>query len=155
MTPKSFLHRFILIPYIAIAVGVLQTVVWALDRKPPFVVVSGGVTSEAVPGRPMKIEGEVVRDLSRECSARVEHWLEDGLGFRTYFSPIYISAEAMRRIAEKNPNATRYFVDLPQSVRPGKTRYMSTLLYTCNPVHLVWPIEVFFVAEFDVSEAPK
>lgn len=146
----TWLARFSWIPVLAIIAGLVMSLIWAADRSAPFVVKSSRVIPPVVAGETAKIEGEVWRDISRSCDLEVRHWIEDSAGFRHYLPNVQMASESIRRLEQISPGITRYTMAVPVAFAPGKAIYHAESLYTCNPVHMIWPISVITRISFDV-----
>lgn len=143
------------VAYSVIVALTIQVLIWAADRKPPFEVITSQVTPPSYPGGQLLIEGEVKRDLSRECSFVGEHWIEDAKGFRHYLQPVAMGVDAIKRTDQVSPDYAKYAVPIPEAVPVGKSIYHVTQRYACNPIHLrAWPIEVETRIPFTLEARP-
>jgi len=146
----TWLARFSWIPVLAIIFGLVMSLVWAVDRSPPFVVKSARVIPPVRAGDTAKIEGEVWRDPGRACDLEVRHWIEDSSGFRHYLPNVHMASDSIKRLEQISPGVTRYTMAIPPAFTAGSAVYHAESLYFCNPVHLIWPISVITRLTFDV-----
>lgn len=138
----GLLHTLRWLPYTLIIVALIQVAVWAADRTPPFKVIKGTIIPPTVAGGILRIEGQVIRDVSRSCNLFVTQWVEDSFGFRHYLASVEMQAESIRKLEEISPGVTRYAPALPPGITPGPATYHAESQYTCNPVHSAFPIVV-------------
>lgn len=144
------MFRLVWIPVIVIFAGLVQVVVWSIDRRPPFAIVAvqpaGGK-----PGSSIVIDASVRRDRSRQCSARFTRQIYDSAGVRYDMEGDQLATAAMVDRAEKMaPGRLLLSIDIPPSVRPGSAVMLTSLAYVCNPVQVLWPIEVTSAIPFEV-----
>lgn len=149
-TKYGILHTLLWIPSLVICLAVVQIVVWAADREPPFKVLNGEVVPPTNVGGVLKIRGDIRRDVTRGCSLTVSHWIEDRVGFRSYLPIVEMSADSLIRLEELAPGKTRFSNMVPHSVAPGAAIYHAENRYVCNPIHLIWPIVVVTRLPFEV-----
>lgn len=149
-TNHGILHTLLWIPSLIICLAVVQIVVWAADREPPFVVLDGGVVPPANVGGILKIKGDIRRDITRGCSLTVSHWIEDRVGFRSYLPVVEMSAESIAKLEQIAPGTTKFSNMIPYSVATGSAIYHAENRYVCNPTHVIWPIVVVTRLPFEV-----
>lgn len=148
------MHAFRWLPAVIIVIGAGQTIAWAINRTPPFTVLEGRIIPPAIPGGVLRIDGVVKRDLSRDCDLEVTQWVEESAGYRHYLNPVAMRAESIRKLEEISPGRTQYAAAIPPTVKPGPAVYHAESRYTCNPVHLLWPISIITRIPFNVETPP-
>lgn len=147
----SLLHAMRWLPYSVIILALLQVAVWVVERTPPFKVIKGTIIPPTVAGGVLRIEGQVIRDVSRNCNLFVTQWVEDSVGFRHYLASVEMQAESIRKLEEISPGVTRYAPALPPGIPAGPATYHAESQYTCNPVHLAWPITIITRISFIIE----
>lgn len=152
MKTSNWAYRMLWVPATIILVASLQSVIWAFDRDPPFLVKAAGITPPSYPGGPLLVQGDVERDISRDCNLETHHWIEDSRGYRHYLPVVVIPAESIRRLEQEiSPGRTAFSAVIPLTITLGKAVYHAENRYICNPVHLIWPISVITRIPFEVT----
>lgn len=147
----GWLQRLSWIPVSVIIVATFMSAIWVSDRKPPFVVKTSVVVPPSVPGGPLLVEGDVERDIGRDCNLETHHWIEDSRGYRHYLPEVIIPSESIRRLEESiSPGRTKFSAQIPSTISLGKAIYHAENRYVCNPMHVVWPISVITRIPFEV-----
>lgn len=128
---------------------------WALDRHPPFAIIGPVMAHNAAPGGTVFFLADVRRDLDRDCSVRFSRYLIDGAGVRFDFAvdPRVMTPDGLRAMDILMSGKLRLALEVPRGANPGKAVYTTELIYTCNPLHAIWPILVSMPLRF-VIEAP-
>jgi hypothetical protein len=125
-----------------IIIAALALVVYyAMDREPPFAVVSV-IPASARAGEYITLEAVVRRDIDRKCSAEFSRYLFDAAGSRYDLGHSISSAEMIEQIQETYPNILRISLMLPPTMEVGLANMQTVLEYQCNKVHRIWPIIV-------------
>jgi hypothetical protein len=148
------MHVLRWLPYSVIFLALFQVALWAADRRPPFTVLEGTIVPPTVAGGVLRIEGKVIRDLTRNCNLFVTQWVEDRVGFRHYLASVEMQAESIRKLEEISPGLTRYAPALPPGIPAGSAVYHAESQYACNPVHALWPITIITRIPFTVEAKP-
>jgi hypothetical protein len=143
------LRRSLLVAQVIIAFGVITAVAMALDRKPPFAVLSVA-PAYASPGESVTIHALVSRDLSRRCSASFARYLYASDGSRRSLGKSSASSDAVADAERRSPGALIVSVAVPADTPPGPAALVTSLEYRCNRVHSLWPIEVTTTLPFEV-----
>jgi len=140
---------------VAFAGGMAQMLVWALDRTPPFELISIE-PAVATPGESAVLIMHVRRDAGRDCSAILTRWVIDGKGVKIDLEGQQrISAEAIRDLERRTPGLLITSVPVPLSAFAGDALLVSDLEYVCNPVQRWWwPIGVTTKAPFTIAARP-
>lgn len=143
--------NFILIPFVVLGLFAVQVALWAMDREPPFKSGVATVYPTTSPGV-LRIERNVRRDVSRNCSVTFSRYIIDSSGARSdlFHRPQYMSIEQRREIQRLAPNKLIEVVQIPAGLKPGKARLYTNLVYECNPLHIIWPIEVLGGVELEI-----
>lgn len=122
---------------------------YAMDRSPPFAIVSVTPT-QARPGDYVTLEATVRRDVDRRCSANFSRYLYDADGSRFDLGASLASADMIEALERSSPGTLRVSIRLPEIMAPGGADLQTVLLYRCNRVHSLWPIEVTTDIPFQV-----
>lgn len=149
---NSYLRRLILLPLLGLVAFAVQLTLWAIDRRAPFELTS---TEPAIGrgGEVVDLRAYVQRDLSRECHATYTRFLYDGAGFRHDLGgPNYINAAGVADLERRTPGELRIAVRLPTGLAPGRAALVTTLDYSCNPLHRIWPVHVVMEIPFEVTQ---
>lgn len=124
--------------------GVL--VYWAAERTAPIkllhmpsVVVERGDVVRFMP--------IVERDMDRHCDVIAQRTLIDGSGFAIALPPVQLDSWMVRQREFHRPGVVPVEVPVPARASPGLGTYEAVITYTCNPVHKVWPIKVYWSAQ--------
>lgn len=150
MGAPQFMMRFLWLPAIVLLVGLAQCTFWALDRKAPFSIVAVSPASGR-PGSTILLDVAVKRDISRPCSARFTRQIYDSRGVRYDMEGDQLATSAAVSRSEKmSPGRLLLAIDVPPSAQPGGAVMLTSLAYTCNPVQVLWPIEVTTAIPFEV-----
>jgi hypothetical protein len=133
----AFLHRVDValvrlawLPRLVLLVAVVMVVIQAMDRHPPFEVLSVEPVS-ARAGEVVTITAKVRRDTDYPV---------------VMFSDAMI--DNMHRMA---PGVLRVSIVVPSNAAPGAASLVSVLRYRCNRTHALWPIEVTTELPFTVA----
>ena len=144
-------ERFLWIAQFVIIASILIVAYYAMDRDPPFVIVSVEPAS-ARPGEIITIQSEVRRETWRNCSADFTRYIFGPDQSRFYLDDGIASAHMINRMDEKTPNKLRVSFLVPYGINPGPARLETVLEYHCNRVHRLWPIEVTTIMPFTVLQ---
>lgn len=135
--------------------GVAQIVVWALDRSPPFRLVSTA-HAVAVPGQSVVLQMTVRRNVARECSVVWSRWVFDGRGVRIDLEgQQQMGATGIAELEKRNAGRLTISVPIPSSAFPGPAELVYDLDYVCNPLHRWWPINVVMRVPFEIVDRAK
>jgi len=145
------MRRWVWLPWIFLVGLTIQLAVWALDREPPFVMLSYTATP-VQPGGVLHIDGIVRRDLGRRCGMVGSRYILDSGGIRYDMGgPGMMSASALDRMNAAAPNELHQAYLIPAYIRPGPATMTTTMAYSCNILHdLIRPIPVDVVIAFEV-----
>lgn len=145
------LQKGVWIPWLFLALVVGQFALWALDREPPFALISA-TSNTPNPGGVLEIEAKVRRDLDRECSVEFSRYLFDSAGFRhESFGPQKMSPKALREMDAHAPGQLNVRLRVPYEFPPGKGVASTVLEYRCNPLQdVLRPINVEMNIPFEV-----
>jgi hypothetical protein len=124
-----------------IIIALMLVAYYAMDREPPFAVISVTPTS-ARPGEYVTLQATVRRDVQRRCSAEFSRYLFDAAGSRYDLGHSISSAEMIERIQATSPDVLRISVMLPNMMEVGPANLQTVLAYECNKVHRFFPIMV-------------
>ena len=133
-----------------IFIGLIMVGWMAMDREPPFVVMSVEPAA-AKPGDWITIKGHVKRDLSRHCSASWSRYVFDSGGKHFVLeSGVTVTDQLIRDFDRIAPGQINLSFRVPQTAAVDEARVESILEYRCNRTHLLWPIEVTAIYPFEV-----
>lgn len=131
---------------------IAQIVWWMADRSPPFMLDSYTV-DPTKRGHVALITGKVRRDIHRGCSATFARYIFDSQGFRHALgNEEAMSAAGIKRMDAINPGVLRLAIPLPESMAAGPARYVTDLVYSCNPIHVFKPIHVLMEIPIEVLQ---
>lgn len=156
LTPEGSIYRamrnLVLLPWLIIILSLGQLTIWALDRHPPFELISAEVNTPR-PGGQLMIAAKVRRDLHRDCSVLFGRYLFDSIGVRYDISgPQLMSPQALRQMNAMAPGELNLILPLPATFRPGPGVFSTVLEYRCNPLQdLIRPIHVQMHVPFEVA----
>ena len=141
--------HFLWVAQMMIAVAIVITIGYAFDRDPPFRIIRVQPAS-ARPGEFVTIDAEVMRESERMCSAEFSRYIYDSTLARYDIGSSVVSAEMISRMESSHPGRLRVSVRLPENIAPGQAHLDTVLVYRCNAVHRIWPIDVTTVLPFTV-----
>jgi hypothetical protein len=132
-------------------VSVGQAVVWAMDRTPPFEVLSYKATP-APRGELVTINIEVKRDLSRMCGVTYSRVFvdSDGVTWDLTEGVRLMTAQALNELDKRNPSMLTLKIKVPQKASIGQGTVMTVMEYICNPVHQLYPIPLVMLTSIQV-----
>lgn len=132
--------------------AVLWPVRWAFDRDPPFAITGPVTVVNAQAGGEVMFNAPVRRDLDRECSVMFARYMIDAAGFRRDFDkgPRPMSAEDLRAMDKRMNRHLQIAIPTAAGMPPGASVYTVNLLYRCNPLHALYPIEVTMTLPFEI-----
>ncbi len=148
-----WMARWIIAPIVVLIFFGTVALLWATDRAPPFAVIDVA-PAVAHAGGTVNLRVDVRRDVRRTCDATFTRAVYDGAGYRFDLEGMQTAnAAAIRRIEQLTPGAMRLSVPVPLAAMPGAGALVTSLEYTCNPLHQVWPIRVVTVIPFQIEAA--
>lgn len=148
-----WMARWIIAPSLALASFAGVAVLWALDREPPFTVLDV-IPATAQAGTTVNLQIAVLRDVRRTCDATFTRSVYDGAGYRFDLEGLQqANAAAIRRVEKDTPGVLRLAVPVPSAARSGVGALVTSLEYTCNPLHRLWPIRMVTVIPFQIEAA--
>lgn len=119
----------VLVP-MAFVASVLGT--WTGDRTPPTRLISTEVLTPTVePGGIIQVRYVVQRD--RTCDTRADRMLFDSEGRRKPLDDINSAGPL-------GPTTYIATAEVPTWFALGKARYVTSSVFTCNPLHVLFPI---------------
>ena len=118
-----------------VTVGIMAPILWmAMDRSPPFEIVTGHIEPMDVPlGGSLDIVWHV-RPL-RLCSlhrATVTRSVIDSIGIAHRYAPVNAQFSGETKLERS--------ITLPPTMAEGPARYSSLACYPCNPLQELWPV---------------
>ncbi len=117
---------------ILLIVSVGQVIWWALDRSPPFRVLSHQVNSPHA-GGVLTVRAKVQRDLERDCSVTFSHYLLDRNGARHENTGQQVmTAQAIRNMDAMAPGELNVQMLVPANFPPGPGSMTTVLEYRCK-----------------------
>jgi hypothetical protein len=135
--------------------GCVQIAVWALDRRPPFHLVSVQ-PALAIPGQSVVLTMVVRRNVERECSVTWSRWVFDGRNVRIDLEgQQQMGAAGISDIEVRNAGRLTISVPIPSSAFPGGAELVYDLDYVCNPLQRWWPINVVARVPFEIANRDK
>ena len=139
------------LPRLVLAGALIWIVAMALDREPPFKLLSYW-TNQPKPGGTLVVRAKVHRDLDRECSVVFSRYLFDRVGARHEASgPQMMTPQALRSIDALAPGELNMQVPIPINFPPGPAVLTSVLEYRCNALQdVLRPIGVELNMAFEV-----
>lgn len=154
--PMKWLHRLDSvmvrldwIPRWLLTLGAASVLFFALDRTPPYGIVSVD-PAVARPGQTVTLRWSGLKDTTRRCKMHVSRSLFDMRGDRVDYPMSYFSADVLDHIETLTPGRRSLTIYVPETVAPGPVELVNTLNYECNRVHAIWPITVTTVLPFTV-----
>lgn len=140
---------------ITLVVGLVMLLGYALDREPPFRVLSVEPAA-AYPGDMVTIRAHVWRDMDRDCSVSWSRFLfAPGVG-RVDIASATAGASLVRRLERLDPGRLTITIQVPPTATAGQATLATELDYACNKFHsLVWPIHVEADFPFTVLPYPS
>jgi hypothetical protein len=134
-----------------LVVSVGQLAWWAMDRDPPFQVLSYRVWPVRA-GGVLWIDADVRRDLARDCHVELSSSIVDSIGVRWDLGTTQsVSPEGIRELDAKSPGKLMRKMQLPPGMTPGPASVLSSMIYRCNPLHdVARPISVQTRFDFEV-----
>lgn len=155
MTLKNCLYAFSnvisgLIVLIALA-GLIQAAVWALDNQPPTRML-GAEVPPVFAGDTVIVTEKVERDKDRPCGARHTRILFDSIGtpFDIQGGAQTTNAAAREKRAALSPGKLTFTVKVPPEAASGPATIVTTMQYTCNPLHQLFPIEAVTIVNLEI-----
>ena len=149
------MQRSIVVAWTLIAIAMGQVFYWMYDRSPPLVIFEY-TASPTQPNGTMLINGDVKRSLDRECSAVLSRTLIDANGYRSAIGGSQImTADAIRKIDDANHNKMLVAIPIPKDIVPGPAVLATSMSYTCNPIHQLWPIEMLIEMNVEILPEPE
>mgnify|MGYP003510480865 CR=1 FL=1 len=147
----QLLERMMWFWIILLIVSVGQVIWWAMDRSPPFRVLSHQVNSPHA-GGVLTVRAKVQRDLERDCSVTFSHYLLDRNGARHENTGQQVmTAQAIRNMDAMAPGELNVQMLVPANFPPGPGSMTTVLEYRCNPLQYVArPIPVEMNIPFEV-----
>jgi hypothetical protein len=147
-------HRLLLVPVFILIAFAVELTVWALDRDPPFEILSVE-PAMVLPGNAVQLTATVRRDLDRNCSVTYTRHLYDGANYRHDLEGSQsLSGEAIRAMNIRSPNMLHVALRVPDNAAAGTAALVTALDYECNPLHSAWPIHVVTEMQFTILEPP-
>lgn len=144
------MQRLMLVWLSILTVSAGQIAVWALDRTPPFAMLSY-YAPPTQRGTVLHLTGEVMRDVERGCGVIFSRHLIDAQGYRIDLTTSQrMSAAALTDMDRVMPQKLFLAVHIPAYTSPGRARLATVLQYECNPLHRIWPIPVEMTIDFEV-----
>lgn len=140
-TANEIVSQTVRVAQIIIFLAIALVVYYAMDRDPPFAVVSV-LPAQARPGEYVTLQATVRRDVDRRCSADFSRYLYDSAGSRFDLGRSSASAEMIDSLERTSPGFLKVSIKLPEVMEPGQADMQTVLAYRCNKVHTIWPIEV-------------
>lgn len=152
MRATALLERLMWFWMLILVVSLGQLVWWAMDRSPPFRLVSHQVNSPHA-GGVLSVRAKVQRDLDRECSVTFSRYLFDKVGARHEASgPQMMTPKALRNMDALAPGELNLQAPIPINFPPGPASMTTVLEYRCNPLQDVSsPIPVEMNIPFEVQ----
>ena len=129
-------------------IGLLSVVVfpayWLTEYSPPFAAVEPIVAEPVAAGQTAIFKSaNVMRDLDRDCSVRFSRHFIDSGGVRFDYAGISeITAGGLREMSKRMQDGFRVAAVIPAGAVPGYGDLVTELFYTCNPMQIIWPIQV-------------
>lgn len=147
----QLLERMMWFWIILLIVSVGQVIWWAMDRSPPFRVLSHQVNSPHA-GGVLTVRAKVQRDLERDCSVTFSHYLLDRNGARHENTGQQVmTAQAIRNMDAMAPGELNVQMLVPANFPPGPGSMTTVLEYRCNPLQdVARPIPVEMNIPFEV-----
>ena len=144
-------RRWVWLPILIALAGCVQIAVWWADSAPPFAVLGLERLERVQPGHTVRISAYVLRDVKRGCAATMRRSVFDSGGYRYDIGgEIYFSAASIEAMEQRSPGRLTVAFDVPGGVLPGPAVLQSQLEYACNPLQVLWPIEVVTDLPFEV-----
>ena len=150
MMITDWLRRSILFAWAIIAVCMVLLGVWALDRKPPFALISSDLSYTAA-GNFAVVKAHVRRDLGRNCSAAYSRQFYDSTGVRfDLVNNVVATPSSIQLLNNLTPGSLVVTFLVPTTAVKGSGKLVSVLEYRCNPLHYLWPIDVVYSVPMEI-----
>lgn len=144
------LERCIILSWVIIGTCALVALYWALDRTQPFVMTEYTVIN-AKRGETAYVNAKVRRDVGRDCTVTFVRYLMDANKARHDIGGSqYMTAAALQQMERDMPDSLRLAVRIPADVPVGPATLVTAREYRCNPMHVLWPIDVMMLIELKV-----
>jgi hypothetical protein len=151
---NNWMQRLLLIPVFVLVAFAIELAIWAVDRAPPFEILSVD-PAMAAPGQQVQLTARVRRDVDRYCSVTYTRHIYDGANFRHDLEGAQrMNVEAIRAMDARAPGMLHVALRVPADAVPGSAALVTTLDYECNPLHAAWPIHVVSEMQFTILEPP-
>ena len=141
--------RFLWIAQVIIAASLCVVAWFAMDREPPFAVLSVEPAAAKI-GETVMIKAKVRRDVSRHCAADFTRYVFDVNDVRFFIDDGRASSDMIDRMEKRTPGELKVAFVVPNVANPGPATLETVLHYQCNRIHKIWPIEVTTTMPFTV-----
>ena len=155
MNPIQKINRaftFILsIGTLLLLLSVGQFVLWGVDRKAPLRMLTYTATPTQAGGNTL-IHLDVKRDLTRTCAATYSRLFYDAAGSRYEITQGLqaMNATSIADTDRRTPDVALLSIRIPADAAPGKGSLVTALEYSCNPMHLLYPLPVLLTIDVEV-----
>lgn len=147
---RAFLDGHVWVAWLTIAVSSAGALGMLLQRDPPFKSLSYTSTPGYRSGVAF-IDAAVARDIDRGCSVAFSRAFVDAKGARwDILARTTATAKSLREFNAASPNTLRIPVAVPSEAAVGPAVLIISLEYVCNPMHVLWPIDVVLSYRFEV-----
>lgn len=147
-------QRSLLVAWLIILSSAVQCIFWALDREPPFKLLSYTATA-ARAGDSLKLDSQVWRDETRKCRIDYTRYIYDSTKREAPLpSAPSVSAAQRDEFALNSPGWRRELVPIPEGLAPGPAVIRSTLNYYCNPLQEWWTWPIVVQTEYQLPILP-
>ena len=145
------LYELRLVPRLALVGALVWIGAMALDREPPFTLLSYW-TNQPRAGGTLVVRAKVQRDLDRECSVTFSRYLFDKVGARHEASgPQMMTPKALRNMDALAPGELNLQVPIPINFPAGPAVLTTVLEYRCNALQdVLRPIGLELNMAFEV-----
>lgn len=144
-------NRLVFIGLAFLVIPLAVFCMWSVDRKPPFELVSYNDIT-VVPGSSLVAHEVVRRDVERNCSVSFARYTMDSRKVKGNESPTtFMNARAITNLSlTMGLDHLDITYPISDDMPVGQASLITVLDYRCNPLHMIWPIQVVTVVPFNV-----
>lgn len=124
---------------------------WSFSRQVPFEMISYEI-KPAKAGEYTTAVAVVERDIERQCSALFSRALYDSAGVRYELTngAQLMNAKSLEEYNIYRPNSLSFSIHIPKEASAGSANVVTTIDYTCNPIHQFYPIPLVLTMHMDI-----
>jgi hypothetical protein len=128
---------------------------WASDTYVPFRTKGPATQTVATPGKKVKIEVPIERDITKKCSVLFSRYMYDSQGtYHDLMATRFQSYNGILKLHQINPNTVKFSFQVPEDASEGPATVVTQLAYMCNPLQAVWPMDYDMVIKIHIEKKP-